>query len=198
MLRRMCGTRPTPCWGRPISSARRVGPRLPGAAAGRPSLGPLSRPWPLKGRTVRGRAHNGRRCSRRWATTDGTGRTCATTSTWRMAGRLGGRGGSGVSAPGERSHRAVGDALDQRWRPRGARSASGADQWPLGGILAVSSAPAPSAAVRPVRLRAGIGRSVSAGVGSMINWLSTDFGHTQIIRRSHGPATSLIFAPSFS
>jgi hypothetical protein len=52
-------------------------------------LGPLSRPWPLKGRTVRGRAHNGRRCSRRWATTDGTGRTCATTSTWRMAGRLG-------------------------------------------------------------------------------------------------------------
>ena len=32
---------------------------------------------------------NGRRCGGRWATTDGTGLTCATTSTWRAAGRLG-------------------------------------------------------------------------------------------------------------
>ena len=83
----------------------------------------------------------------------------------------------------------VKDRMEQsgmRWttggRPGGARPAGGAAQWPLGCVLAVSSAPTTSAAVWPVHPSAGVGRSPSAGVGCLINRLSTNFGHTQIIR----------------
>jgi len=74
-----------------------------------------------------------------------------------------------VWAPRERSPGAIGDALDPRWCPGRARPAGGAAQWSLGYILAVSSAPPPSAALWPVHLSAGVGRSPRAEFGCLMN-----------------------------
>jgi len=85
----------------------------------------------------------------------------------------------------------VKDRMEQsgmRWTKGGAQAvldpAGGAAQWALGGVLEVSSTPTASPVVWPVRHSAGIGRSPSAGVSSLINRLSTNFGHTQIISRT--------------
>jgi hypothetical protein len=94
-----------------------------------------------------------------------------------------GRGGRCLWTPRQRSPGTGGDALDHRRRAGRARPAGGTAQWPLGSVWAVSSATTPSAAVWSVRPGPHVGSSPRAGVGCLINRLSTQFGHTQMISR---------------
>ena len=75
-----------------------------------------------------------------------------------------------------------------RWTQAGAqagdRLAGGAAQRAVGGLLAVSSTPTTSPGLWPLDSCAGVGRSPSAGEGCLINRLSTNSGHTQIISRT--------------
>ena len=82
----------------------------------------------------------------------------------------------------------VNERLEQagmRWTQGGApgraRPTGRAAEWPRGGVLAVSPPTTPPAIVRHVRPNTSLGRSSSAGVGGLINPLSTNLGHIRRI-----------------
>ena len=82
----------------------------------------------------------------------------------------------------------VKDRMEQsgmRWTKAGAQAVLDLRAVRLNGhwdaLLAVSSATATSAALWHLRAGAGVGGRPGAGVGGVINPLSTDFGHTQMI-----------------
>jgi hypothetical protein len=106
--RRLGGTRPMSCWGSPLPSARRGSVRT-GSHCWPARPPPAARRWRLRGLNLRGQCRNGRRGGGPWATPDGTGRRCPTTTSGHVVGRGGQAWGQGLGGPWGRT----------AWRRRG-------------------------------------------------------------------------------